>query len=87
MCGDHTYTVSDHMARIALPREQGEKVFRGSRKRIRKIKWLRRHSAEFWMFAIVVLLLWLVELSWLMNQPTGNHRHPTEEGQPLSRPW
>jgi hypothetical protein len=70
------------MARMAFPRDQGEKVFRGSRRRIKKIKWLRKHSAEFWMLAILVLLLWFVELSWLMNQPTPNHHHPTEEGQP-----
>jgi hypothetical protein len=51
-----------------LKRPHGQLVFRGSRKRIARIKWRGNSSHEFWIFLVLLVLLVVVVIPWMMKQ-------------------
>jgi hypothetical protein len=55
-------------------------VIRGSRKRLKRIKWSDNTSADFWAFVILALFLLLVVLPWLIRHPPPDH-HPGDAGR------
>lgn len=55
------------------PRAGAGKVYRGSRKRARRIKWLENTSVEFWIFVVVMLVMLFVGVPWLIQHPPTDH--------------
>jgi hypothetical protein len=49
------------------------KVYRGSRKRIQRIKWRENTSVEFWILVILLLFMLLVAIPWLIKHPIEHH--------------
>jgi hypothetical protein len=62
------------------PRAGAGKVYRGSRKRVRRIKWLENNSVEFWILVVLLLFMLLVGVPWLVKHPPADrHQHLTNE--------
>ncbi len=60
-----------------------DKVYRGSRKRVRGITWRDHTSVDVWILLVIVLLTLLVGMPWLIGHPPredhdapGNHISP-----------
>ena len=51
------------------------KLYRGSRRRIRRLTWRGNMSLEFWLFVIAVLLAVILGIPWLIKHPPREH-HP-----------
>jgi hypothetical protein len=52
------------------------KVFRGSKKRLQRIKWYEHTSIEFWVFVVLVLLMLFAGIPWMIHHPPDeHHRH------------
>jgi len=51
-------------------------VFRGSRKRVSRIRWRGNSSPEFWVFMILLLVL-LLSMPWLIEHNPHRHDHET----------
>jgi uncharacterized iron-regulated membrane protein len=49
------------------------RVYRGSRKRIRRIKWRDNTSIEFWILVLLMLLLLFVGIPWMIRHPPADH--------------
>ena len=45
------------------------KAYRGSRRRVRRIKWRGNDSWELWVLILWVAFLLLVVVPWMMSQP------------------
>lgn len=65
-------------------RGRSGKVYHGSRKRVRQIKWRDSTPLGFWMFVILMLLLLLVGIPWLIQHPAEEH-HRTNGAPLMSR--
>jgi uncharacterized iron-regulated membrane protein len=50
-------------------------VYRGSRKRVRRLKWQEHTSVEFWIFVILMLIMLFVGIPWLIRHPPETHHH------------
>lgn len=57
------------------PRAGASKVYRGSRKRVRRIKWWENTSVEFWVFVVLILVMLFVGVPWLIKHPPDDHHH------------
>jgi hypothetical protein len=60
-----------------LSGHRGSKVYRGSRKRIQRIKWRENTSIQFWLFVVFLLLLLFVGIPWMIKHPIEHHHEPT----------
>ena len=58
---------------------------RGSRKRIRAIRFRDNWSVEVWVFLAVMLFAALVGVPWLIRHPPIHHHHDNEWVAPGSR--
>jgi hypothetical protein len=56
---------------------RGSKTYRGSRKRIRQIKWREHTSIEFWVFVVFMLFLLFVGIPWMIKHPIDHHHEPS----------
>lgn len=56
------------------------KVYRGSRKRLRRIKWYEHTSVEFWIFVALMLLMLFGGIPWMIRHPPEHH-HQTNEAR------
>jgi len=52
-------------------RRQSGKIYRGSRKRVERIRWRGNNSPEMWIFVILLVFLLTVVVPWMMNH-TGH---------------
>jgi hypothetical protein len=52
-----------------LSRPGAGKVFRGSRKRLRRMKWYEHTSVEFWIFVVLTLLMLFGGIPWMIRHP------------------
>jgi hypothetical protein len=55
--------------------ERPDKAYRGSCKRIRRIKWREQTSVEFWVFVVLVALMLIVGVPWLVWHPMEHQHH------------
>jgi hypothetical protein len=56
------------------------KAYRGSRKRVRRIKWRDNTSVEFWILVVLMLFMMFVGVPWLFKHPPADHhQHLTSE--------
>ena len=53
------------------------KVYRGSRKRLNRIKWQENTSLELWIFVVVVLFILFVAVPWIIEHPPSDQDHVT----------
>jgi hypothetical protein len=51
------------------------KVYRGSRKRVRRIKWRGNTSVELWIVVVLMLFVLCVGIPWLIKHPPVEHSH------------
>ena len=49
------------------------KVYRGSRKRVRRIKWWENSPLEFWIFVVLILFMLFVGVPWLIKHPPTDY--------------
>lgn len=63
-----------------LSRPGAGHVYRGSRKRLRRIKWHEHTSVEFWIFVVLMLLMLFGGIPWMIRHPP-EHRHFTSEAR------
>ena len=61
-----------------LSRPGAGKIYRGSRRRLRRIKWRDHTPAEFWLFVVFMLLILIVLIPWLIKHPPPAHHHWTD---------
>jgi hypothetical protein len=54
-------------------------AYRGSRKRLRRLKWHAHTSVELWIFVVLVLIMFSVGLSRLFWHPAPAHDGSSEE--------
>ena len=57
-----------------LFRGSGGKSYRGSRKRLRRIKWYKDTSVAFWLFVVLLVLMVIVGIPWMIHHPPPEHR-------------
>jgi hypothetical protein len=55
------------------------KVYRGSRKRVRRIKWWENTSVELWIFVVLMLFMLFVGIAWMIGHPPADHDHQRSE--------
>ena len=55
------------------------KVFRGARKRVRRIKWRDNTSVEFWILVVLMLFILFVGIPWMIRHPPADHDHQRSE--------
>jgi hypothetical protein len=48
-------------------------VYRGSRKRLRRIKWHKHTSVEFWIFVVLMLLMLFGGIPWMIRHAPEHH--------------
>jgi hypothetical protein len=48
-------------------------TYRGSRKRLKRIRILEDTSVDFWLLVILMLFMLLVVLPWLITHPLWDH--------------
>jgi uncharacterized iron-regulated membrane protein len=69
-----------HFGSGSGPRAGAGKVYRGSRKRVRRIKWRENTTVEFWICILFVLIMLFVGIPWLMRHPPeAHHYHLVDE--------
>ena len=49
------------------------RAYRGSRKRLKRIKFFENTSVEFWLFVVLMLFMLLVVVPWLIKHPPRDH--------------
>jgi len=54
------------------------KTYRGSRKRLRRIKWHEYTPVEFWIYLVLLLVALLIVIPWLIKHPPSGHHHGTD---------
>jgi hypothetical protein len=54
-------------------RRGAQRGYRGSRKRVHRIRMQDNWSVEFWLFVVFVLLALLVVVPWLIRNPPSHH--------------
>jgi hypothetical protein len=52
-------------------------TYRGSRKRLLRLKWYKHTSIEFWLFVAFVLFLVFVGVPWMINHPEAGRHLPS----------
>jgi hypothetical protein len=52
-----------------LSRAGAGKIYRGSRRRLRRIKWHEDTPTEFWIFVVLVIVMLIVLILWLTKHP------------------
>jgi len=58
------------------------KGYRGSRKRLRRIRWREHTTVEVWIFVVLLLFMLFVGISWLIRHPPADHhQHLANEEQ------
>jgi hypothetical protein len=53
-------------------RPGGGKIYRGSRKRLKRIKWRENTPIEFWVLVALLLVALFVIIPWMIRHP---HHH------------
>jgi hypothetical protein len=67
-------------------RTGGAQCYRGTRKRLARIRLRGNSSIELWLFIVLVILLFAVVFPWVESHPPSPHRHP--DAPPiLAKPW
>ena len=61
-----------------LGRSGAGKTYRGSRKRLRRIKWQEHTPVEFWIYLVLMLVALLIVIPWLIKHPPPEHHHGTD---------
>jgi H+/Cl- antiporter ClcA len=61
-----------------LGRPGAGKTYRGSRKRLRRIKWYEHTPVEFWIYLVLLLVVLLIVIPWLIKHPPPEHHHGTD---------
>jgi hypothetical protein len=51
------------------------KIYRGSRRRLRRIKWHEHTPTEFWIFVGPVIVMLIVLILWLTKHPPAEAHH------------
>jgi hypothetical protein len=51
------------------------KVYRGSRKRVRRIRFRDNWPVELWILVAVILFMLFVVVPWLVQHPPPDHQH------------
>ena len=51
------------------------KVYRGSRKRVRRIRMRGNWAVELWILVAVILFVLFVVVPWLVQPPPLDHQH------------
>jgi hypothetical protein len=54
-------------------RPGAQRSYRGSRKRVRRIRMQGNWSVELWLFVIFVLLALFIAVPWLIRHPPSQH--------------
>ena len=68
-------------------RPKGEKVFRGSKKCVARIKWRGNTSPGFWVFLILLVVLLTVVVPWMMKHSEEWHDHGQRpSNKPIAMP-
>lgn len=62
-------------SRPHLGRPGAGKTYRGSRKRLRRIKWYEHTPVEFWIYLVLLLLVLLIMIFSLIKHPPPEHHH------------
>jgi hypothetical protein len=62
-------------------RLHSEKVYRGSRKRLRRITWRGNTTPEFWIFVVFMLILLFVIVPWMIRHPADDHHFHKPESR------
>jgi len=52
-----------------LGRAGAGKIYRGSRTRLRRIKWYQHTPTEFWIFVVLMIVILIALFLWLTNHP------------------
>jgi hypothetical protein len=65
--------------RLRARRGSSRRAYRGSRKRLRRLKWYRHSSIEIWLFFAFVLFLLFIGVPWMIS-------HPDDGQRPISNP-
>jgi len=68
--------VARHDGHPSGPRSGAGQVYRGSRKRVRRIKWWENTSVELWILVVLMLLMLFVGVPWLVRHPPADHHEP-----------
>jgi hypothetical protein len=50
-----------------------EKTYRGSKRRLKRIRWRDNTPLEFWIFVVLMLLMLFVGIPWLLTHPADHH--------------
>jgi hypothetical protein len=61
-------------------RPNAGKVYRGSRRRLRRIKWRENMSVELWIFVAFVVFLLIFGIPWLVEHPPRHQHQPLTHG-------
>ena len=61
-----------------LGRPGAGKTYRGSRKRLRRIKWYEHTPVEFRIYLLRLLVVLLIVIAWLIKYPPLEHHHGTD---------
>jgi hypothetical protein len=59
---------------IHARRGSSRRVYRGSRKRLQRLKWYRQSSIEFWLFVAFMAFLLFFGVPWMITHPSADHR-------------
>jgi hypothetical protein len=51
------------------------KVYRGSRKRVRRIRFRDNWAVELWLLVAVILFVLFVVVPWLVQHPPVDHQY------------
>jgi uncharacterized iron-regulated membrane protein len=68
------------------PHTRSTRTYRGSRKRLRRLKWYKHSSIEFWLFLVIVLFLLFVGVPWMINHPEAGHHRPSSSPMAIPNP-
>ena len=70
-----------------LSRPHGAKMYRGSKKRVARIKWRGNSSPEFWAFLLLIVVLLTIVVPWMMKHSEDSHdRGHRPSNNPIARP-
>ena len=61
-----------------LGRPGAGKTYRGSRKRLRRIKWQEHTPVEFWIYLVLLLVVRLLVILSLIKHLPPEHQHGTD---------
>lgn len=62
-----------------------DKRYRGSKKRVQRLRWYEDATIEFWFFVVVVLLMIVFGIPWLIRHPPDVHERMTHSSRTVSR--